>query len=160
MRVSRTGTIAPMISDVTNPFFADMVRGIEDCVHTRGKTFNILLCNTEENDGRERRALDMVLEKRSDGIIVPTGGHGGLLQDRVDGGLPIVLADRHLVGLQADAVVVDHRAASFAITNHLIRLGHRRIGALTRTSTRTRSRTVWRVTATLSRPPACRPTTS
>jgi len=132
LRVSHTGTIALMISDITNPFFAEMVRGIEDCVHTRGKTFNILLCNTEENDERERRALDMVLEKRIDGIIiVPTGGNAGLLQDLVDGGLPIVLADRHLPGLQADAVIVDNRPASFAITDHLIRLGHRRIGALT-----------------------------
>lgn len=131
LRVSQTGTIALMISDITNPFFADMVRGIEDCVHTRGKSFNILLCNTEENDDRERRALDMVLEKRIDGIIiVPTGGNAELLQDLVDNGLPIVLADRHLAGIQADAVVVDNRAASFAITDHLIRLGHRRIGAL------------------------------
>lgn len=131
LRVSQTGTVALMISDITNPFFADMVRGIEDCVHTRGKAFNILLCNTEENDERERRALDMVLEKRIDGIIiVPTGGNAGLLQDLVDGGLPVVLADRHLSGLQADAVVVDNRAASFAITDHLIRLGHKKIGAL------------------------------
>ena len=132
LRVSQTGTIALLISDITNPFFAEMVRGIEDCVHTRGKTFNILLCNTEETDERERRALDMVLEKRIDGIIiVPTGGNAEMLQDLVDGGLPIVLADRHLAGLQADAVIVDNRAASFAITDHLIRLGHRRIGALT-----------------------------
>ncbi len=131
LRVSQTGTIALLISDITNPFFAEMVRGIEDCVHARGKTFNILLCNTEENDERERRALDMVLEKRIDGIIiVPTGGNAELLQDLVDGGLPIVLADRHLAGLQADSVIVDNRAASFAITDHLIRLGHRRIGAL------------------------------
>ena len=131
LRVSQTGTIALMISDITNPFFAEMVRGIEDCVHARGKTFNILLCHTEENDERERRALDMVLEKRIDGIIiVPTGGNAELMQDLVDDGLPIVLADRHLAGLQADAVIVDNRAASFAITDHLIRLGHRRIGAL------------------------------
>ena len=137
LRVSQTGTIALLISDITNPFFAEMVRGIEDCVHTRGKTFNILLCNTEENDERERRALDMVLEKRIDGIIiVPTGGNAELLQDLVDGGLPIVLADRHLAGLQADSVIVDNRAASFAITDHLIRLGHRRIGALAAESRR------------------------
>ena len=131
LRMSHTGTIALMISDITNPFFADMVRGIEDCVHVRGTTFNILLCNTEENDERERRALDMVLEKRIDGIIiVPTGGNAALLQDLVDNGLPIVLADRHLADLQADAVVVDNRHASFAITNHLIRFGHRHICAL------------------------------
>ena len=131
LRVSQTGTIALLISDITNPFFAEMVRGIEDCVHARGKTFNILLCNTEETDERERRALDMVLEKRIDGIIiVPTGGNAELMQDLVNDGLPIVLADRHLAGLQADSVIVDNRAASFAITEHLIRLGHRRIGAL------------------------------
>ena len=116
--------------------------------HAR-QTFNILLCNTEENDERERLALDMVLEKRIDGIIiVPTGGNAALLQDLVENGLPIVLADRHLTGMQADAVVVDNRNASFAITDHLIRIGHRRIGALRANSMRARSGIGWPAIAT------------
>jgi DNA-binding LacI/PurR family transcriptional regulator len=48
LRVAQTGTIAVLIADVTNPFFADFVRGVEDTAHQRGERYNLLLCNTEE----------------------------------------------------------------------------------------------------------------
>lgn len=131
LRMSQTRTIGLMISDISNPFFADFVRGIEDAVHARDPNYNLILCNSEEQEDKERRLFDVVLEKRVDGIvIVPAGGNRDYLNDLIGTGLPVVFADRFLPGLDADAVIVDNRDASFRLVTHLIRLGHRRIAAL------------------------------
>lgn len=131
MRVSQTGTLAVLISDVTNPFFADFVRGVEDTAHERGERANLLLCNTEENAANERRALDLVLERRIDGIVMaPAGGNEAMLADLAASGLPIVFGDRKLDGVLADTVVVDNAAASGELVRHIVALGHRKIGLL------------------------------
>jgi LacI family transcriptional regulator len=131
LRVSQTGTIAVLISDVTNPFFADFVRGVEDAAHERGERYNLLLCNTEESAANERRALDLVLERRIDGIVMaPAGGNEAMLADLTAGGLPLVFGDRKLKGVAADTVVVDNAAAAGEMVRHLVSLGHRRIGLL------------------------------
>jgi LacI family transcriptional regulator len=131
LRVSQTGTIAVLISDVTNPFFADFVRGVEATAHQQSERYNLLLCNTEESATREARSLDMVLERRIDGIVMaPAGGNEAMLADLAESGLPIVFGDRTLKGVRLDTVVVDNVTAAHALTKHLVSLGHRRIGLL------------------------------
>jgi LacI family transcriptional regulator len=131
LRVSQTGTIAVLISDIANPFFAEFVRGVEEATHAKGEKFNLLLCNTEENNEHERRALELVLEKRIDGIIIaPVGGNHAFISDLIEGGVPIVFGDRFLKGVPADSVGVNNREASAEIVQHLIGLGHRRIAVL------------------------------
>ena len=131
LRVNQTGTIAVLISDVTNPFFADFVRGVEDTAHQRGERYNLLLCNTEENTAREQRAIDLVLERRIDGIVMaPAGGNVAMLAELAENGLPLVFGDRKLKGVSVDTVVVDNVAAAGELTRHLIALGHKRIGLL------------------------------
>lgn len=131
LRVNQTGTIAVLIADVTNPFFADFVRGVEDEAHRRGERYNLLLCNTEENGERERRAIELVLERRIDGIVMaPAGGNETLLAELVESGLPLVFGDRRLKGVAADTVVANNFEAAAGLARHLISLGHRRIGLL------------------------------
>ena len=131
LRVSQTSTIGLMISDISNPFFAELVRGIEDAVHERGHDYNIVLCNTEENDERERRSLELVMEKRIDGLImVPSGGNNDYLKDLVVDNMPIVFVDRSLPGIDVDSVVVDNRDSALRLVTHLVALGHKRIAAM------------------------------
>lgn len=131
LRVNQTGTIAVLVSDVTNPFFADFVRGVGDTAHQRGERYNLLLCNTEENTAREQRAIDLVLERRIDGIVMaPVGGNAAMLAELAENGLPLVFGDRKLKGVSVDTVVVDNVAAAGELTRHLIALGHKRIGLL------------------------------
>lgn len=131
LRVSQTSTIGLIISDISNPFFADLVRGIEDAVHEHGHDYNIVLCNTEENDERERRSFDLVIEKRIDGLIMaPSGGNADYLKDLVGGSMPIVFVDRSLAGIDVDSVIVDNRDSAARLVKHLIGLGHRRIAAM------------------------------
>jgi len=131
LRVSQTGTIAVLIADVTNPFFAEFVRGVEDAAHQRDGRYNLLLCNTEENEERERRAIDLVLERRIDGIVIaPAGGNETMLKELVEEGIPLVFGDRVLKGVVADSVVSNNVEAGAALARHLLGLGHRRIAML------------------------------
>jgi LacI family transcriptional regulator, galactose operon repressor len=125
----RTHTLAAIVSDNANPFFAAAVRGIEDVVLPHG--YAILLCNADEDAGKEAMYIQRTREKRVDGVILsPSGGSLALLRSLVANGVPIVQIDRRLEKLKADAVLVDNRAGVRAAVEHLLRLGHRQIGII------------------------------
>jgi DNA-binding LacI/PurR family transcriptional regulator len=125
----RTQTLAVIVSDNANPFFASVVRGIEDVVLAQG--YAIMLCNTDENPSKEAMYLQTVRQKRVDGLIISqAGGTTTLLRDMLASGVPIVQMDRRQPGLGADAVLIDNRAGVRAAVEHLIGLGHRRIGII------------------------------
>ncbi|MDE0530612.1 MAG: LacI family DNA-binding transcriptional regulator [Albidovulum sp.] len=131
LRRNRTGTIGLMISDISNPYFSNLVRGVEDAVYEREDNCKLILCNTDENSEKERLCIEMLLEKRVDGLILaPVGGNVEFLQNLAEGAFPLVMVDRFLEAVSADSVVVDNRAAAFALTDHLIRLGHRRVAVV------------------------------
>lgn len=128
LRRSKTGTIGVMISDITNPYFSDLFRGIEDTVYGFEEKQNLILCNTEEDPIKERMYLDVLLEKRVDGLIVaPAGSNNQHFGQLVASGFPIVFVDRTLADVACDAVIVNNREASRQIVAHLISLGYRRI---------------------------------
>jgi LacI family transcriptional regulator len=131
LRRQKTGTIGLMIADITNPFFSEVVRSVEDAVHARGGGHNLILCNSDEDVGKERRYIDVLLERRVDGLILaPAGGNRQYLADLSASGFSLVFVDRALEGVGADAVLVDNRPAAAALTRHLIALGHRRIAVV------------------------------
>lgn len=131
LRRSETGTIGVIISDITNPFFSDLVKGIEHTVHNLEDKMNLILCNTEEDEARERIYLDVLLEKRVDGLILaPAGGNEDFIARLVATGFPVVFVDRFLPGVAADSVLVDNRPAAERLVTHLIERGRRRIAVL------------------------------
>lgn len=126
----RTHTLAVVVSDNSNPFFATVVRGIEDVVLGHG--YAIMLCNADENPDKEALYLRMIREKRVDGLILsPSGGPRALLSSLIRHGTPVVLVDRLVPGIKTDAVINDNRAGARTAVRHLIELGHRRIGFIT-----------------------------
>lgn len=125
----RTQTLAVIVSDNANPFFASVVRGIEDAVLAKG--YAIMLCNADEDPAKEAMYLRAVRQKRVDGLVIsPSSGAAALLRGMLEGGTAIVQVDRRLADLPADAVVVDNRAGARAAVEHLLSLGHRRIGII------------------------------
>lgn len=125
----RTHTLGVIVSDNANPFFAAVVRGIEDVVLARGYT--IMLCNTDEDPAKEAAYIAMIRQKRADGVIIsPSRGASKLLRALSASGVPVVQVDRRVRGLAADAVLCDNRAGVAAAVAHLVRLGHRRIGMI------------------------------
>ncbi|MDQ7820653.1 MAG: LacI family DNA-binding transcriptional regulator [Armatimonadota bacterium] len=125
----RTHTLAVVVSDNANPFFASVVRGIEDTVLPQHYT--VMLCNADEDPRKEATYLHVIREKRVDGVILsPSGGPRALLRSLLSRGTPVVLVDRRVRGVRTDTVLVDNRAGARAAVGHLLRLGHRRIGII------------------------------
>jgi LacI family transcriptional regulator len=117
------------VSDITNPFYADVVRGVEDVLSE--KHYSLILCNTDEAPERELATLQLLIQKKVDGlVIVATGSNIDPLREANNAGLPIVLVDRQLPGNWLDTVLVDDQSGAYEATRHLLQLGHRRIGAI------------------------------
>lgn len=131
LRRNRTGTIGAVVSDITNPFFSDLVKGIENTIHGFQDRLNVILCNSEEDEARERELLDVLMEKRVDGLIIaPAGGNVAYLEALGRDGPPMVFVDRAMPSVAADTVTVDNVSASQSAVRHLIDRGHTRIALL------------------------------
>ncbi len=92
----------------------------------------MLLANTDEDPERERSAVEVLLGKRVDGLIVaPTSGDTEHLIRAQRSGCPVVLLDRRVEGVELDSVLVDSFAASMGVVAHLTETGHRRIAMVT-----------------------------
>jgi len=131
MITGTTHTLGLVVADIENPFFARAARGIADVAHRAG--YEVLLVNSDEDPATERAAVRTLSEKRVDGLIIaPASSDGGEhLAELLARGTPVVLIDRVLPGLEADAVVVDNERAARRAIEHLTGLGHRRIALLT-----------------------------
>ncbi|HXX36572.1 MAG TPA: LacI family DNA-binding transcriptional regulator [bacterium] len=125
-----TDTVAVIVSDNANPFFAAVVRGIENVVLAHG--YSLLFFNADEDPHKEVLHLRTIREKRVDGLVLsPSSGPTDEFRSLAATGIPIVQVDRKLDGLESDAVLVDNRAGVRAGMEHLLALGHRRIGIIT-----------------------------
>ena len=129
LRFKQTRTIALIVTDITNPFFTTLARGAEDAASEQG--FNVIFCNTDEDEAKEAEYLKMLLQKQVDGILlVPakcSGDSISLLQSR---SVPLVVLDRWVPGIRADVVRGDSEQGAYQLARHLLDLGHRRIAIL------------------------------
>ncbi|HHW10454.1 MAG TPA: LacI family transcriptional regulator [Firmicutes bacterium] len=135
LRSGTSGSVAVLVTDVTNPFFTTVVRGVEDIAHQR--KLRVILCNTDENTAKEQDYLVTLLQQRIDGIILVSADSSGKHLIHVFDGLnpalvpPIVAVDRRLEGgLAKDTVVSNNRLGSKELTEHLLGHGHTRIALL------------------------------
>ena len=115
-------------ADIGNCFFASASRGLADVVEEHGYT--LIVANSDETLARERSAVDSLRANRVNGLVVaPANSHDVRhLVEAAETGLPIVLLDRTVRGLAVDSVVSDGRAGATKAVEHLLELGHRRIG--------------------------------
>ena len=123
----RTHTVGVVISDLTNPFFGQVVRGSEDVLYEAG--YNILLCNTNEDSRREQAYLEMLVGRGVDGLLMlgSAATHKEILAI-VPSNLPIVTESSRIPKGNAIVIHLDNVGGASAATRHLIELGHRRIG--------------------------------
>jgi LacI family transcriptional regulator len=130
LRVRTTRTLGLVITDITNPFYPELVRAAEDAARERG--YAVFLCNAAEDPEREAAYLELLAERRVDGVIVASSGvgerHGRWLAEAP---LPVVLVNCSAAEVDLPTVLSDHRAGGRMAVEHLIGLGHRRIGHVT-----------------------------
>ncbi|HEY6057837.1 MAG TPA: LacI family DNA-binding transcriptional regulator [Candidatus Limnocylindrales bacterium] len=130
LRSKRTKTIALVLSDITNPFFTTIARGVEDVAGSRG--FGVMFCNTDESEAEEVDYLQMLIERQVDGVLlVPASNASEPLRMLRAHEVPVVLLDRRVAARQVDQVRTDSVAGAYTLVRHLTELGHRRIAMLT-----------------------------
>ncbi len=130
LRSKRTKTIALVVSDISNPFFTTIARGVEDFFVGHG--FSVMYCNTDEDETEEERYLLMLIERQVDGILlVPARSSGDSFRLLNAHRMPVVVLDRRIEAASVDSVLCDSEAGAHALARHLVDLGHRRIAVLT-----------------------------
>ena len=121
-----TSTLGVIVANIASPFFAALIESIEESASARG--YNIILCNSDNQLKKQRECLDLLIEKRVDGlIIVPVEMEDPSLQNLVDQGLLIVQADRYVEGIKCDAVISDNERSACQAVNFCIQQGYERI---------------------------------
>ncbi|MDO8209637.1 LacI family DNA-binding transcriptional regulator [Conexibacter sp. CPCC 206217] len=124
-----TKTIGLIVSDIENPFFATVARGLSDTVEPDG--YMVLLANSNEDLEEERRAVNAFHRRLVDALVVaPASASEGSHLLSPDRSVPLALIDRAVRGLHVDTVLVDNRGAAVSCVNHLLSLGHRTIGVV------------------------------
>ena len=122
----RSHLLGVVIPHMTNPFFADLARGIED--EASKHQLRVLIRNTEGREAPEREAIQFFLELKVDGLLVPMARCPADYYASLGSTIPIVHVNRSDV---AHHVSCDTRAGSLEVMNHLLEHGHRRIGFVT-----------------------------
>jgi LacI family transcriptional regulator len=127
----KTRAFGVIVPDVANPFFTLVVRGVEEVAWRAG--YHVILCDTQGDLDRERGYLEDMLAFRVEGVLIAPVGERSRphlrLLTRND--VPFVLIDRSITGFDGDLVQGDSVAGARQLVEHLIELGHRRIGMVT-----------------------------
>lgn len=130
LRSRQTGMIALIVTDITNPFWTTVARGVEDAASDAG--FNLILCNTDESEAKQRRYVQALLEKQVDGILlVPAHNRADDIEAIRRQSVTVVVLDRRLARVPADVVRCDSEEGAYQLTRRLLDVGHRRIALLT-----------------------------
>jgi LacI family transcriptional regulator len=124
----RTGTLAVIVPDVANPFFTAIVRAAEEVA--RRADYQVILCDTRSDLSVERDVIEELISHRVEGMVIaPVSDRSATpLMRLAEFGVPFVLIDRTVPGVECDVVLGDSSGGARQLVEHLISLGHRRIG--------------------------------
>jgi LacI family transcriptional regulator len=129
LRSRRTNTLALILSDISNPFWTTVSRGVEDAASDAD--FNVIFCNTDESEVEQEKYLRVLLQKQVDGIVlVPASSVLAPIQFVQSQDTPIVVLDRLIPNAQVDTVRCDSEGGAHRLIRLLLSLGHRRIAVL------------------------------
>jgi LacI family transcriptional regulator len=126
LRLGRTKTIGVVSADSSNPFFAEVILGIENAASSHD--YHILLVNTEESPAREREAINILVERQVDGLLLmPVCGEHSNVEYIKALTIPFLLVGRWLPGLEDHAILSDDYEKAKEITTLLLQNGHKDI---------------------------------
>jgi len=133
LRLQKTRTIGLILPDTANPFYAALAKGVEDTGFSHG--YSVLLCHSDYDATREQAYAEVMITKQVDGVIyIQATPDATTVQRLLERRIPTVAVDREIPNLEIDCVVADNFKGSKAATEHLLKLGHRRIGCIVRAS--------------------------
>jgi LacI family transcriptional regulator len=127
LRAGTSHTIGVVVSDISNTFFAEIVKNIETTAESLG--YMALFASSDERSDKLAELTRKMLAKEVDGmIVVPCRGSEDTVRMLVDRKIPLVLLDRYIPEIRTDYVCLDNRRAAYEATVHLIEQGYERIG--------------------------------
>jgi DNA-binding LacI/PurR family transcriptional regulator len=129
LRQKDTRTIGLIISDILNPFHAQVAGGLERYASERG--YSAILCHSDEDVNKERASLELLRRHRVVGIVLePTEGCRVEVEAIVRSGIPVVEVDRVSGATGAASVLSDNIGGAAVAARYLLSLGHRRIATI------------------------------
>jgi LacI family transcriptional regulator len=127
LRSKRTQTLALVLSNIINPFWTTVARGVEDAANNH--EYHIIICNTDESPSKQEEYLQFLLRKQVDGfLIVPSSPRS--LTTLLKRNVACVVLDRR-IDVPMDSVRGDSVGGAYILTRHLLELGHQRIAMIT-----------------------------
>ena len=129
LTTKRTGTVGIVVSDASNPFFGELLLGVEEVL--RPQNCALIICNTNETLEYEAHYLNLLLNQRVDGIIAAATSQPWIELSKAEvQHTPVVFVDRTFDSLNGYYVGVDNKAGAYQGMQHLIQCGYRKIGVL------------------------------
>ena len=129
LRLGKSHIIGLIVADISNKFYAKIAKQIENVASEHN--YNLIFCSSDENQEKEVELIDMLKERRVDGIIISTTQKNSAVFTQLKKEkYPFVLIDRSLPKLSTNFVGVDNFTGAFKATEHLIRHGYQKIGLL------------------------------
>jgi LacI family transcriptional regulator len=125
LKVRRTMTVGIVIPDVTNPFYPEIMRGMEDVARRSG--YSVFFCDSNEDEELERSHLSALFSRRVDGVVIAPANPYNVRDRLTRQRIPFVFYDRVPPNFPGAAVVTDNFEASRKAVRYLIELGHERI---------------------------------
>ncbi|EKF9434746.1 substrate-binding domain-containing protein [Vibrio cholerae] len=131
LKMNRTKTIGMLVTTSTNPFFGEVVKGIERSCYHQG--YNLILCNTEGDNQRMKASINTLLQKRVDGLLLMCSTLEGERLDVFDRypDIPIVVMDWGPILFASDKIQDNSLQGGYMAAKHLIECGHKEIGCIT-----------------------------
>jgi LacI family transcriptional regulator len=129
LRFKQTKTIGLVLSDITNPFFTTIARGVEDVASQAG--FNVIFCNTDESESKQAEYLAILVQKRVDGVLlVPARSSEAPVAYLRARNVPVVVLDRRVPDSLVDGVRSDSEQGAYELVRLMVSLGHTHIAIL------------------------------
>lgn len=126
LRMQRSWSVGLLLASISNPFYPEVARGVEDVVAESG--CHLILCNTDYQDDKQDRYMRVLIDRQVDGLILGSHPDERHLQELRAAGVPFVLLNKGHGRLRGDYVGIDNRGGIAKAVEHLAKLGHRRIG--------------------------------
>jgi LacI family transcriptional regulator len=128
LKTGRSNAIGIVVPDITNAFFPEVVRGAEEAAQEAG--YSVLLCDSREDNLVEERQLQALFSRRVDGVILACCVNSRAHETIVRRQVPVIFVDRLPAANAVNTVCTDNILAGQTAAEHLIDLGHKRIGLL------------------------------
>jgi DNA-binding LacI/PurR family transcriptional regulator len=129
LKSSKSYMIGIVVSDILNPYFMSIAKGVESFVNPHG--YNLIFCSSDENREKELNLLKLLSEKRVDAIVLASCNYDAAeINEIIKKGVKIIVVDSKIPGVHADTIVEDGFSGAYSLINHVIGLGHKKIAVV------------------------------